>query len=66
MQARSRVSLADEATVDTGRLIGCNEHANVPDGESNSWFRQCALFGIANGSHLSPMIIGKKHWQFGP
>ena len=29
MQARSRVSLADEATVDTGRLIGCNEHANV-------------------------------------
>ena len=33
MQARSRVSLADEATVDTGRLIGCNEHANVPDGE---------------------------------
>ena len=34
MQARSRVSLADEATVDTGRLIGCNGHANVPDAES--------------------------------
>ena len=27
MQARSRVSLADEATVDTGRLIGCNGHS---------------------------------------
>ena len=33
MQARSRVSLADEATVDTGRLTGCNGHANVPDAE---------------------------------
>ena len=33
MQTRFRVSLADEATVDTGRLIGCNGHANVPDAE---------------------------------
>ena len=33
MKARSRVSLADEATVDTSRLIGCNGHANVLDAE---------------------------------
>ena len=34
MPARSRVSLADEATVDTSRLLGCNRHANVLDAES--------------------------------
>jgi methylglyoxal synthase len=33
MKARSRMSLADEATVDTSRLIGCNGHANVLDAE---------------------------------
>jgi methylglyoxal synthase len=33
MQARSRVSLADEASVDASRLLGCNGHANVLDAE---------------------------------
>ena len=34
MKARSRASLADAATVDTSRLLGCNGHANVLDAES--------------------------------
>ena len=51
MPARTRVSLADEATVDTGRLIGGNGHANVPDAERQ--FLVPPIFPIANRKRIA-------------